>query len=101
MPQPKLEDFDPGLVALAGFGKALSHPARIAILRLLAGGREAASMDIVDALPLSQPACSRHLAELVKAGLIRSRSAGSRVFYRLEPKAVASFCSAMSTTLHP
>lgn len=100
MPQPKLEDFDPKLVALASFGKALSHPARIAILQLLENRKEAASMDIVAALPLSQPACSRHLSELVKVGLLRSRSAGNRVFYGLEPKALGSFCRAMSDTLH-
>jgi len=100
MPQPKLEAFDPKLVALAGFGKALSHPARIAILQFLAGRKEAASMDIVGALPLSQPACSRHLSELVKVGLLRSRTAGSRVFYRLESRALGSFCRAMSAALH-
>lgn len=100
MPRPKLEDFDPKLVALASFGKALSHPARIAILRLLAKHEETASMNIVAALPLSQPACSRHLTELVKVGLLKTRVAGSHVYYRLETKALNSFCRAMSASLH-
>ena len=101
MPPPNLKAFDPKLVALASFGKALSHPARIAILQYLSKWEEVASMDIVGALPLSQPACSRHLSELVKVGLLRTRSSGSNVFYRLESKTLASFCSAMSATLHP
>lgn len=100
MPLPRLNDFEPQLVDLAGFARALSHPARIAILRQLEAGRETAAMEIVAALPLSQPACSRHLAELVRAGLLSSRASGSRVFYRVERKALDRFCQAMASILH-
>lgn len=100
MPLPKLENFDPKLVRLSQFARALSHPARIAILQRLGKGGEVAALDIVAGLPLSQPACSRHLQELVGAGLIKARSDGSHVFYRLETKALDRFCQSMSTTLH-
>jgi ArsR family transcriptional regulator len=100
MPQPKLSAFDDALVSLSSFAKALSHPARIQILRLLSHGGERCCSDIVAALPLSQPACSRHLAELVKAGLLRQRPLRSQVLYRLERRALDRFCQRMASTLH-
>ncbi len=100
MPLPKLEDFDPKLVQLSQFARALSHPARVAILRFLGKRGEIAAMEIVGELPLSQPACSRHLRELVSVGLIKARTSGSHVFYRLEARALDRFCQAMSKTLH-
>jgi DNA-binding transcriptional ArsR family regulator len=101
MPLPKLEDYDPRLVRLSAFARALSHPARIAILRRLGTDGEVAAMDIVAGLPLSQPACSRHLRELVGVGLIKGRIDGSHVYYRLESKALDRFCQNMAKTLHP
>ncbi len=100
MPQAKLEAFDEATVALSAFGRALSHPARIAILQFLADKGEVACLDIVAAVPLSQPACSRHIAELVKVGLLAARPDRSRIYYRLERAALQSFCKAMSATLH-
>jgi DNA-binding transcriptional ArsR family regulator len=100
MPLPKLENFDPELVRLSRFARALSHPARIAILRRLGSGGEVAALEIVAGLPLSQPACSRHLQELVGVGLIKGRIDGSHVFYRLETQALDHFCQSMSTALH-
>jgi DNA-binding transcriptional ArsR family regulator len=96
----KLEKFDPRLVGLAAFARALSHPARIAILRQLIPGRETPAMTIVKSLPLSQPACSRHLAELVKAGLLKSRDSGSHVYYRIEQSNLDQFCREMAAILH-
>ena len=100
MPLPNLEDFEPRLVQLSAFARALSHPARIAILRSLGMNGETAAMDIVRELPLSQPACSRHLKELVQVGLIKGRTDGSHVFYTLETKALDRFCQGMAKTLH-
>lgn len=100
MPLPKLEDFDPQLVRLSTFARALSHPARIAILRFLGVNGETAAMAIVDELPLSQPACSRHLKDLVQVGLIKARTDGSHVFYTLEAKALDRFCQGMARSLH-
>ena len=101
MPVAKLEAFDKPSVSLAAFTKALAHPARICILRFLAGKGEVPCMDIVAALPLSQPACSRHVNELRKAGLLKSRSRGNSVLFRLDETALARFCQAMNQTLHP
>jgi DNA-binding transcriptional ArsR family regulator len=100
MPLAKLHAFDRRLVQLSSFAKALSHPARIEILRQLAHGGERCCSDLVAARPLSQPASSRHIAELVKAGLLKMRAHRSQVFYRLERKTLDRFCHSMATTLH-
>jgi ArsR family transcriptional regulator, arsenate/arsenite/antimonite-responsive transcriptional repressor len=101
MPLAKLEAFEKASVDLAAFAKALSHPARICILRYLAGKGEVACMGIVAALPLSQPACSRHINELRKAGLLKSRTRGSNVYFRIDESAMERFCRGMNAALHP
>lgn len=101
MPVAKLEAFDKSAVSLAAFAKALAHPARICILRHLAGKGEVPCMDIVAALPLSQPACSRHVNDLRKAGLLKSRSVGNQVLFRIDETALNRFCTAMNQSLHP
>jgi DNA-binding transcriptional ArsR family regulator len=101
MPVAKLKAFEEDSVRLAAFAKALAHPARICILRFLAGKDEVPCMAIVDALPLSQPACSRHINDLKKAGLLKSRAHGSQVLFRLDESALARFCQGMNAALHP
>jgi DNA-binding transcriptional ArsR family regulator len=99
MARAKLELFDDSLVRLAGFAKALAHPARLRILRQLSGTRETGCMELVDRLPLSQPACSRHVAELLRVGLLKSRESGNRVFLRINTAALEQFCRSMHATL--
>ncbi len=101
MPLAKLDAFEEEVVDLAAFAKALAHPARIRILQHLAGRGEVPCMDIVAAVPLSQPACSRHINELRKAGLLKSRTHGSHVFFKIDESALKRFCQKMSQTLHP
>ena len=70
---------------LATLTKALGHPARVQIMRLL-GRREACVCgDIVDELPLAQSTVSQHLKVLKDAGLIRGEIDGPRVCYCVEP----------------
>lgn len=101
MPLAKLDVFETEAVELAAFAKVLAHPARIRILQYLAGRGEVPCMEIVAALPLSQPACSRHINELRKTGLLAARTHGSNVFYRLEETALDGFCMGMNRALHP
>ena len=100
MPLAKLDAFEPDTVNLAEFAKALSHPARIEILRLLAVPGEHPCMEIVRNLPLSQPACSRHINELLRTGLISSRTQGSNVFYKLDKAVLLRFGAALRKILH-
>lgn len=101
MARAKIDKFDPALVELAGFAKVLGHPARIEILRYLAVHGELPCMAIVKHLPLSQPACSRHINELLKVGLLESRTERTRIHFRIRKQALRAFCATMNETLHP
>jgi ArsR family transcriptional regulator, arsenate/arsenite/antimonite-responsive transcriptional repressor len=70
---------------LAQLAKALGHPARVAILRLLLSGGECICGDLVDRLPLAQATVSQHLKVLKEAGWIRGQIDGPRVCYCAEP----------------
>src|ERR1035437_2134283 len=101
MPLAKLHAFPAQVVALSQFAKALSHPARIAIITFLHKRGECPCMEIVDSLPLSQPACSRHVNALRKVGLLRAKIRGSVILYSLDHTKIQRFCDAFGTTLNP
>lgn len=61
--------------------KALAHPARVAILKLLLQKQNCICGDIVSELPLSQSTISQHLKELKNAGFIRGEVEGVTVCY--------------------
>ena len=71
---------------LAKYAKALAHPARIAILQLLAKKATCVCGDIVDEIPLSQSTVSQHLKELKAAGLIKGDIEGAKVCYCIDEK---------------
>jgi predicted transcriptional regulator len=71
---------------VARYAKAMAHPARVAILRLLASRRNCMCGDIVDELPLAQSTVSQHLKELKSAGLIQGDINGASVCYCIDPK---------------
>lgn len=79
----KSEKFDDDLRELASFGKAISHPARLAILRYLAQTESCISGDISDQLPLSRTTVSQHLKELRDIGLIHGEIDGLKINYCL------------------
>ena len=70
---------------LAALAKALGHPARITILRLLIAQGECVCGAIVDELPLAQATVSQHLKVLKDAGLIQGEVDGPRVCYCVNP----------------
>lgn len=76
---------------LAAFAKAMSHPARIAILKVLANKNECICGEIVEVLPLAQSTVSQHLKELKNAGLINGTIDGPRSCYCINWKAFQKF----------
>jgi len=72
--------------SVARYAKALSHPARIAILKLLLKRQACICGDIVEELPLSQSTISQHLKELKAAGLIKGEIEGATVCYCIDEK---------------
>ena len=66
---------------LAKLAKAIGHPARVRILRMLSRKEARVCSQIVDELPLAQSTVSEHLRILKDAGLIRSNQDGPRIGY--------------------
>src|SRR5687767_15361517 len=71
---------------LAKYAKALAHPARVAILRMLIRKEACICGDIVEELPLSQSTISQHLKELKESGLIKGDVEGAKVCYCIDEK---------------
>lgn len=91
MPAARKDAFSPEEQQLAAVARALSHPARIAILRELAQRDTCICGEIVSALPLSQSTVSQHLHVLLEAGLIQGTVDGPRSCYCLNTSAIKAF----------
>jgi ArsR family transcriptional regulator len=70
---------------LAAFAKAMAHPTRVRILRLLAKKEARMCSHIVDELPLAQSTVSEHLRILRASGLVRANESGPCVGYCIVP----------------
>ena len=68
---------------LANLFKAISHPARIAIIQYLLSVETCICGDIVNELPLAQPTISQHLKELKNVGIIKGTIEGTAICYCL------------------
>jgi DNA-binding transcriptional ArsR family regulator len=79
----KAEKFDGSLQELARFARAISSPARLAILKYIAETKSCVSGDISDYIPLSRTTVSQHLKELRDIGLIHGEIDGLRINYCL------------------
>ena len=86
MGRSKTASFSEESNTLAVMAKALSHPARIEILKFLLKAESCVCGDIVSALPLSQSTVSQHLKELKESGLIKGDIDGTKVCYCIDEK---------------
>lgn len=77
----KTEIFTEQQNRLADLAKAFAHPARVAILQLLAQKKACVCGDLVDELPLAQATVSQHLKELKRIGIIQGDINPPRVCY--------------------
>lgn len=73
---------------LSRYCKALAHPARVRIVRLLLKRGMCQTGLLVDELPLAQSTVSEHLRILREAGLIVGEVDGPRRCYCVEPEAL-------------
>ena len=73
---------------LAAFAKAIAHPTRVRILRMLAKKEARTCSHIVDELPLAQSTVSEHLRILRSVGLVQANEQGLRVGYCIVPSAL-------------
>jgi len=73
---------------IARLAKALGHPARVKILRLLLEREECMAGVIFTEIPLAQSTVSQHLKVLREAGLIHGEVDGPRICYCADPARV-------------
>lgn len=101
----KKQDFAPEEVELADLAKALGHPARVAILKVLAEKQSCICGEIVDVLPLAQATVSQHLKALKQAGFVQGTIDGPRSCYCLNAdmlkRAADAFSALFSSIIHP
>ncbi|MGA7836405.1 MAG: metalloregulator ArsR/SmtB family transcription factor [Ignavibacteriaceae bacterium] len=88
MPLSKTNVFSTEEKELAEIAKALSHPARIKILKILTEYNACFCGQIVELLPLSQATVSQHLKELKRVGIISGEIDGPKTCYCINPAAL-------------
>lgn len=86
---------------LADLAKALAHPARLRILRLLMATPGCIGGDIVEAVGLAQSTVSEHLRILKAAGVITGEISGPRVCYALNPEALVALSTFVTSLKAP
>lgn len=90
-----LESADPALEEeIAKFAKAIAHPARVRLLKVLSEGGCLGS-DLVDQLELAQSTVSEHLRILKKSGLVDAEVQHPRTCFSLNAEAWARFKTLM------
>ena len=83
------ERFPPEDERLALQLRALGHPARLAIIEVLAARGTCVCGEIVQVMPLAQATVSQHLKVLKEAGLLHGTVDGPRSCYCLDHAALA------------
>lgn len=96
---PSRQCADVSSEALSSKLGALSHPARIEILRQLSLSGCCCCKDVVDRMDLAQSTVSQHLKVLVDAGLVRYRPEKQRSRYEIDTDAVRHLSDAVSDLL--
>lgn len=84
----KIEEFSQEESRLADIAKALSHPARIKILKILSEMDVCMCGEIVELLPLAQATVSQHLKELKRVGLIQGEIEGPKTCYCINTNSI-------------
>jgi DNA-binding transcriptional ArsR family regulator len=92
--------FDRKPTSSVEFAKALADPTRQEIMALICC--QALSVgDIVEAVGVSQPTVSHHLAILREAGLVNVRSEGKQTFYSLNQGRMVLCCGNLIEVFAP
>jgi len=81
--------------------RALGHPVRLSILRILSekAANSCCCTDVTECLPLAQSTVSQHIKVLLDAGLIERRPEGTRNCYSLNNERLGMLSGAMSGLL--
>ncbi len=94
-PAPEVDLEDPSTRRTAQLTKALGHPVRLSILKLLCERDTCFCGDFTDVLPLAQSTVSQHLKVLKDSGLITGTNQGVRTCYCLDPGGIQDLHQAL------
>lgn len=97
-PARRRKDLTPDL---AGLARALGHPARIRIVRMLIEKQACIGCDLVDGIGLAQSTVSEHLRILEAAGIITGEIERPRFCYSLDPAALEPLREFLITAVSP
>ena len=86
--------------AVAAQFAALSHPARIEILKHLSASNSCCCREVVDHLDLAQSTVSQHLKILVEAGLVRFQPDRQRSRYEVDRAALADVSASLTALVN-
>lgn len=79
--------------------QAAAHPIRLAIIEYLEGGEQCVC-DIVSHVGAQRSNVSRHLALMLKAGVLECRKDGLKIFYQLKTPCIMKFLHCVDQVLH-
>lgn len=80
--------------------RALGHPVRLSILRILAEKQsDCCCTDVTECLPLAQSTVSQHIKVLLDAGLVVRSSKGTRNCYSLDTERLGALNGAFAGLL--
>ena len=97
MTNNKSDEFSSRQQEIADIARVLSHPARLAIIELIAEKKEIRTGNITDYLPLSRTTVSQHLDELRKMGVICGSTDGLKIHYCLDQERLKRMQEILST----
>ncbi len=97
MTNNKSEEFTSNQQKIALYAKVLSHPARVAIVELLAKEKEIKTGNISVDLPISRTTVSQHLKELKEMGIIQGNIDGLKIHYCLNMERLNEIKSAFNS----
>ena len=94
MPKPSaMKEMSPeALELIARRFKALSESSRLKLIQALRPGELSVS-DLVGQTGLTQANASRHLQQLVEAGILKRRKEGLNVYYAIADKGIFNLCA--------
>jgi len=93
------KEFDMTIYNLqAEISKTLAHPLRIALLHILKDGEKTVN-ELVEILNASQSNISQHLALMRQRQIVKTRKAGSCIYYRVANPKISIACDTMREVL--
>jgi DNA-binding transcriptional ArsR family regulator len=91
--------FDENTTRIASLSNAMSHPARVEILKIIFQKQTCTCGEVVNSLPYSQSTISQHLNELKIAGLVNSKNINTATMYSINQDGIDEYVYRFTTMI--